>query len=80
MCPVTLNLQFCYETVPLKLRFSISRFFKDDQAAVTVDWVVLTASVVFIGLTIVTIVISTLGSNATTIADEITSVVSAGLS
>lgn len=42
------------------MRVNFTRFFKDEDGAVTVDWVVLTAAIVGIGIA----VISTVGNGA----------------
>jgi len=48
-----------------------SAFLKDETGAVTVDWVVLTAAVVGLGLLIFTLIRPAVSSLATGIADEL---------
>ena len=57
----------------------VSRFLTDDQAAVTVDWVVLTAGLVTIGIAVAAIIQASLESNASTMSTGIISAVSVAL-
>jgi len=57
----------------------VSSFAKDDQAAVTVDWVVLTAALVTVAIGVATVIQAALESNASTINNGIISSVSAAL-
>ncbi len=52
-----------------------TKFFSDDQAAVTVDWVVLTAVIVTLGIA----VLAVLSPAMTSTAEGISSTVTAGL-
>jgi len=58
----------------------ISRFFSDDTAAITVDWVVLTAALVTVGIAVVLVVQSGLESNASVISSGISTAVASALS
>ncbi|KNX40298.1 hypothetical protein ROTO_31530 [Roseovarius tolerans] len=49
----------------------IQNFLKDEDGAVTVDWVVLTAAVVGLGIAGVTAVNNGIGTLATSIGDEV---------
>lgn len=51
----------------MKLLNTITRFSKEESGAVTVDWVVLTAAVVGLGL----LIAETMGSSITTAANNI---------
>lgn len=51
----------------------IKTFRKDEDGAVTVDWVVLTAALVALGITVLTVV----GQGTVTLADKISSQLSA---
>lgn len=55
-------------THPL-IRSMLRRFWKQDSGAVTVDWVVLTAAVVVLALSIVTIILGDVSSVANLITD-----------
>ena len=48
-----------------------SAFLKDEAGAVTVDWVVLTAAVVGLGLVVFTLIRPAIGNLAQDIADEV---------
>jgi Flp pilus assembly pilin Flp len=56
----------------MKLLKTFTKFCKDESGAVTVDWVVLTAAVVGLGLLIANTMGSAIDSAATTIGAEIT--------
>jgi len=58
----------------------VSCFLKDDQAAVTVDWVVLTSGLVTIGIAIVTLIQKALDDGAEAITENILTTVAAVLS
>ena len=64
----------------MKILSLFSCFAKDDQAAVTVDWVVLTSAIIFLGVLVVSVVSSSLNSNAAAVSDGIVTAVSAALS
>lgn len=49
----------------------ISRFQRDESGAVTVDWVVLSAAVIGMGMLVLTPIAFTADSNASDIADNI---------
>ena len=49
-------------------------FLKDESGAVTVDWVVLTAAIVGLGIAVLTSV----GGGTTTLADKVSSSLAAG--
>ncbi|MEM7241027.1 MAG: hypothetical protein AAF429_02480 [Pseudomonadota bacterium] len=51
-------------------RFS-KTFFKDDEGAVTVDWVVLTAAIVLLALGAVTLITTSVSTQASIIASNI---------
>jgi Flp pilus assembly pilin Flp len=51
----------------------IKTFLADDSGAVTVDWVVLTAAIVGLGLAVVTSVRSGVGSLGTNISNSLSS-------
>ncbi|EEW26330.1 Flp family type IVb pilin [Rhodobacter ferrooxidans] len=55
-------------------------FANDESGAVTVDWVVLTAAIVGLGLVVMTTVGGAIKTQATAIATEVTSDVGSGLS
>ena len=59
----------------MKLLNIFKNFRKDEDGAVTVDWVVLTAAIVGLGLVVMTTVGGAISSNATTVASDITSAV-----
>jgi hypothetical protein len=56
------------------------RFSKDDTAAVTIDWVVLTAGIVLFGLIAVTLVSNSLNTSADAVSEGIAATVSRALS
>jgi len=58
----------------------LSCFLKDEKAAVTVDWVVLTAALVGMGIAVLTVVETGLSASATTISTSISSVSNSALS
>jgi len=58
----------------------VSRFAKDDQAAVTVDWVVLTAALVTVAIGVASVIQTSLETNASTVSSGIISSVSAAMS
>ena len=58
----------------------LSSFSKDDQAAITVDWVVLTAALVTMGIAVAATIQSGLETSATTISDGIILTVADALS
>lgn len=51
----------------MKLQNFINKFFNDESGAVTVDWVVLTAAIVGLGL----VVMTTVGGGIETLSDNI---------
>jgi Flp pilus assembly pilin Flp len=53
----------------MKLKTFFTRFHKDESGAVTVDWVVLTAAIVALGVAVLTSV----SSGTTALADKISS-------
>lgn len=58
---------------------TFSLFAKDETAAVTVDWVVLTAALVLVGGGVIAVVNAAIGSNGTAISSNIVSSVSSVL-
>lgn len=63
----------------MKLLNLFKSFKNDESGAVTVDWVVLTAAIVGLGLVVMTTVGGAIKTEATNIAAEVTSDVGAGL-
>ena len=59
----------------MKLLNIFKNFRKDEDGAVTVDWVVLTAAIVGLGLVVMTTVGGAIKTNATSVAGDITSTV-----
>ncbi len=59
----------------MKLLDIFKNFRKDQDGAVTVDWVVLTAAIVGLGLVVMTTVGGAISNNATTVAGDITTAV-----
>jgi Na+-driven multidrug efflux pump len=57
----------------------VSHFTKDEDAAVTVDWVVLTAALVLVAGGVVAVVETALGSSGTAISSGIVSTVASAL-
>jgi Flp pilus assembly pilin Flp len=57
----------------------LNAFLKDEDGAVTVDWVVLTAAVVGIALAVVAVIKTSLTGVSSQIATGLTAAVSAGL-
>ncbi len=57
----------------MRLRTSAQSFSGDESGAVTVDWVVLTAALVGIGLTLVSTIRAGINEAATDIRNELTS-------
>ena len=55
----------------MKLLNIFKNFRKDEDGAVTVDWVVLTAAIVGLGLVVMTTVGGAIKSNATAVAADI---------
>ncbi len=51
----------------MKLQNLFKKFFNDESGAVTVDWVVLTAAIVGLGM----IVMTTIGEGITTLSENI---------
>jgi Flp pilus assembly pilin Flp len=51
----------------MKLKNIINKFFNDESGAVTVDWVVLTAAIVGLGM----VVMSTVGDGIETLSDTV---------
>ncbi|MBL4916456.1 Flp family type IVb pilin [Szabonella alba] len=51
----------------MKLQNLFKKFFNDESGAVTVDWVVLTAAIVGLGM----IVMTTIGGGITTLSENI---------
>ena len=51
----------------MKLQNFINKFFNDESGAVTVDWVVLTAAIVGLGM----VVMTTVGGGIETLSDNI---------
>lgn len=49
------------------MKNALSRFHKDEDGAVTVDWVVLTAAIIGLGIAVVTVI----GQSTTPIADNL---------
>ena len=47
------------------------RFYSDETGAITVDWVVLTAAIVGVGILVLTPIAFSTESSATAVADEI---------
>ena len=64
----------------MKISTFIENFAQDDNAAVTVDWVVLTAAIIGMTLVVLSIIEPGLNSNADTIVVGIGSAVASGLS
>ena len=64
----------------MKLLNIFKNFRKDEDGAVTVDWVVLTAAIVGLGLVVMTTVGGAIKTNATTVASDITATVGAASS
>ncbi len=64
----------------MKLLNIFKNFHKDEDGAVTVDWVVLTAAIVGLGLVVMTTVGNSIKSNASTVASDITATVGAASS
>ncbi|MCF1707280.1 hypothetical protein L0V05_00480 [Tabrizicola sp. J26] len=64
----------------MKLIDIFKNFRKDEDGAVTVDWVVLTAAIVGLGLVVMTTVGGAISTNATTVASDITATVGAASS
>ncbi len=64
----------------MKLLNIFKNFRKDEDGAVTVDWVVLTAAIVGLGLVVMGTVGNAIKSNATTVASDITATVGAASS
>lgn len=58
----------------------ISAFFRDEDAAITVDWVVLTAAVMGMGVTAVLVITDQIGDNAIALDTSISAAVAAALS
>ncbi len=58
----------------------ISAFFRDEDAAITVDWVVLTAAVMGMGVTAVLVITDQIGDNAIALDSSISAAVAAALS
>ncbi len=57
----------------MKLRTLLASFRSDQSGAVTVDWVVLTAAIVGIGMVVMTTLSGPISSTADAIADDVTS-------
>jgi len=57
----------------------LNAFVKDEDGAVTVDWVVLTAAIVGIALAVVAVIKTSLEGAASDIAAGVTSAVASGL-
>ena len=53
----------------MKLKNIINKFFNDESGAVTVDWVVLTAAIVGLGM----VIMSSVGGGIETLGDSIVS-------
>lgn len=54
------------------LKISMAKFFSDDRAAVTVDWVVLTAVIVTLGIVVLAVISPAMTSTAEGIASTVT--------
>lgn len=63
-------------TFRLRLRRPVKSFTKDETGAVTVDWVVLTAALVGIALTLISTITAGIEEAATDIRNELTSALS----
>lgn len=57
----------------------LASFIRDDDAAVTVDWVVLTAGIVALGLAVIIVIRAQLDSAGITLASNIDDAVISGL-
>ncbi len=62
----------------MKLLMLFNCYRKDEGGAVTVDWVVLTAAIVGLGLVVISSIAVAISSNATTIAGDVTTAVISG--
>jgi len=60
------------------MTMNLKAFASDESGAVTVDWVVLTAAIVGLGLVVMTTVGSAIKTEATSIASDVTAKVTAG--
>jgi len=60
------------------MTMNFKAFASDESGAVTVDWVVLTAAIVGLGLVVMTTVGTAIKTQATSIASDVTSKVTAG--
>ena len=60
-------LNFLEREHAMKLKTFINKFFNDESGAVTVDWVVLTAAIVGLGL----VVMTTVGGGIETLSGDI---------
>ncbi len=58
----------------------VSAFFRDEDAAITVDWVVLTAAVMGMGVTAVLVITDQIGDNAIALDASVSAAVAAALS
>lgn len=63
----------------MKLQNTFKAFASDESGAVTVDWVVLTAAIVGLGLVVMTTVGGAVKDQAASIATAVTTDVGAGL-
>ena len=59
----------------MKLPMILKEFGRDQEGAVTVDWVVLTAGIVGLGLVVISAMASAISDNATTIAGDVTAAI-----
>ena len=59
----------------MKLPMILKEFGRDQEGAVTVDWVVLTAGIVGLGLVVISAMASAISDNATTIAGDVTTAI-----
>lgn len=69
--PPDVNLSTWERDTEMKMLNILKRFQKDEDGAVTVDWVVLTAAVVGLGLIVMAAIRPAIGNLSTAIAEDI---------